>query len=189
MTVGNILSRPALLMLCFTSACAAAGGDWPSLRTRAEHSVDTPTPVVTVTPNLSTTPQPENTTPDANAQSRVQPFLSRIEQERRAFNFTSERWRKQQAVLIATLATVRIKGPADIKWSKAQSELTRLNQIAAELDDALTIVNGATGQLAVLSVDGAAVTTALQTAGKLIKSIEIMQKEAATANANARRKL
>ncbi len=177
------------MLMAALCSCASAGGDWPSLRTRAERHVDAPipAPVATLTQPVAVTPV--EAIPDAATEARVQPLASRIEQERRSVNFINERWHKQQTVLAAALAAVKKKGPTDINWSKAQTELTRLNQIAGEFDDALNVVNTVTGQLAVVSAEGATVTKPLAAAGKLIKIIETAQKEAIAANTGARRRL
>ncbi len=179
---------PSLTIFAIT-ACASAGNDWPSLRTRAEQHIETPSPVVAAQVQPPTAPPAEPPLIDPNAQSRLQPFASRIDEERRAVNFINERWHKQLAVFTAALARVKTSGPADSQWSKAQSELTRLNQITAEYDDALTTVNGATGQLAVLAAEGVSVTQPIAAAGKVIKSIAAAKADAAAANARARRKL
>jgi hypothetical protein len=109
----------------------------------------------------------------------VRAQTARLAEAQRDDNYIAERWHKQQKIMVETIAGIKKRGPSDGQWNKAQLELTRLNQIAAEWDDLDMVVNRVAGQLAMAAHNKADVSMALAEAGGLLLKMQAAQMEAA----------
>jgi hypothetical protein len=186
----------AILALAIAVAgCAGRGKDWPSLMTPEEQRTGKPAgapallpAVAAVDPPVAAPSPPPPKLSDGGATELIRAQASRLSEARRDAGYISERRRQQQAKLAATGAGIKQKGPGDAQWNKAQLELTKLNQIAAEWDDLESIVNRAAGQLAIAAHQGNEVTSALAEAGALLVQIAAAKTEAARERSAVRQK-
>jgi hypothetical protein len=171
-----------IITLAATSlgGCAGRGNDWPSLMTPEELRTGKPaSQAAAVTPEPASkaaapvappAPPAESPVPavDSAAAALLRAQVARLNEARRDAAYIRERWQKQQSALKQSLAAIKIKGPADSAWNKAQLELTRLNQIAAEWDDLETVLSAIAGQLAVAAYSQADVRAPLAETGALL---------------------
>ncbi len=180
------LKMGLLLVLVVGSlgACVGRGRDWPSLMTPEEQRTGKPSASVPAGPTAEAAPQavvaapqpPAETvapTADANpaAAALMRAQIARLNEAKRDADYISDRWQKQRTMLAQSVAGIKVKGPADSGWNKAQLELTRLNQIAAEWDDLMTVANDIAGQCAVAAHGGAAVAATISDVGALLADI------------------
>ncbi len=180
------------------AACAGRGGGWPSLMTKEEARTgkasdvaDTPITPSVPTDVVSTpaTSLPAPAPADTAAKALIRAQTTRLDEARRDAAYIAERWQKQQNILADAVATIKVKGPADSYWNKAQLELTRLNQIAAEWDDLETMVNQITGQLAVAAHQGGDIRAILAGAGSQLTAIEAAKQAAARTRDDLRKRI
>jgi hypothetical protein len=164
------------LVLASLAACAGRGSDWPSLMTADERRTGkaaiaappAPAPATAPAEPAAPPPPPQPVVVDTAAAALVRAQIARLSEARRDAEYISARWQKQRLVLAESLKAIKSKGPADSNWNKAQLELTRLNQIAAEWDDLTTVLNGVAGQLAVGAHGGAVIAAPLAETGALL---------------------
>ncbi len=182
-------SLSVALALVSLAGCAGRGRDWPTLMTAEEQrtgkpasTTQAPVPAIIAPAVTAKPPEVANT-----ALMRAQ--ISRLAEARRDASYIQERWTKQQLVLATYAAGIKSKGPGDAQWNKAQLELTKLNQIAAQWDDLETVVNNVAGQLAISAHQGGDVTAVLAESGALLSLIETAKSEAARATDALRRKI
>lgn len=182
------ISSAATFALC-AGSCSAAHDGWPSLRTPAERQqlegvAPVPTPAVaspTLIPPPSPAPQPQPP-PDA----RLEPILTRLKEITHQLDLLDTRATRQKTLLTTAIAQAGAPTPRNPKWTTAQTELTRFNQIIAARTEVQQSVNGLTGQLAVLAAKGSIVVDPLSEAGRLLQRIEAAQAEASATAATAR---
>jgi hypothetical protein len=183
------------LVLASLAGCAGRGRDWPTLMTAEEQRTGKPASAAQTSPTapagtpagvaVVATPKPPGTANSAFVRAQI----SRLAEAQRDAAYIQERWTKQHLALTVIAAGVQSKGPGDTQWNKAQLELTKLNQIAAEWDDLETLVNKVTGQLAIRAHQGEDVITVLADSGALLAQIETARAEAARAREVLRRKI
>jgi hypothetical protein len=187
-------SLSVALALVSLAGCAGRGRDWPTLMTAEEQRtgkpasatqapVPEPTEAAIIAPVVTVKP------PEVANTASIRAQISRLAEARRDASYIQERWTKQQLALATYAAGVKSKGPGDAQWNKAQLELTKLNQIAAQWDDLETVVNNVAGQLAISAHQGGDVTAVLAESGALLSLIETAKSQAVQAREAIRRKI
>ena len=190
----------AALLVAMLPGCGASRRDWPSLMTPEEKAANgtsspaaapaVPTPVPAPAPVVQPVPVPEPPAAEpAAAAARVRAAASRLDEDGRTLDSIQQRWRSQKLLLEARLDKVRVRGAADENWSAAQLELSRLNQIAAELDDLRASIERNAGELAIAANEGGQVAAPLKRAGALLLTVESAQQDARAASDAARARL
>lgn len=182
MMIRSVLRLAFPLVLMPLAACAASGGEWPSLKTPAEKRADAGDAPVAMAeadaPAARPAPVATPATPDLAA------IRARLAEERRDFEVAAKRWASQQATTEAAVTAARGAPAASEAWAKAQIELTRLSEAAAKFDDTRASVNRCAGDLAVLAAGGTDTNAILGDAGRLLRRIADAQ--AAHTEANQR---
>jgi hypothetical protein len=156
------------------AACGTRGGAWPSLMTPEEKAGGR---AASVGNGVAPTPAIVAVSGDGEAASAVRAAQSRLSEEARSLESLKGRWGTQKSDLEKTLTGLSGTGPTDEGWSKAQRDLTRLNQIAAELEDMMSTVQRLAGTLAQAAARGAEVQAPLREAGGLLSRIEAEQRQ------------
>jgi hypothetical protein len=183
----------AAVLILASAGCAGRGNDWPTLMTPEEQrtgkaAAATPPPVAATPVQPVTQPPPSPKLPDGATTGRIRAQTSRLAEAKRDADYISARWDKQKASLANLGASIKQKGPSDVQWNKAQLELTKLSQIAAEWDDLDSVVNRVAGQLAMAAHQGDEVAAVLTEAGALLTRIEAAKADAAREREALRRK-
>jgi hypothetical protein len=175
----------AAVALSTVAGCASRGKDWPTLMTPEEQRTGKMAEAALPQPP----PPPAQTAPATATTTLVRAATTRLAEAQRDATYITDRWRKQRDVLAATITGLKNKGPADSQWNKAQLELSKLNQIAAEWDDLETVANRLAGQLAVAANGGATIAAPLADAGALLQTIATSRIDAASARDALRKQI
>jgi hypothetical protein len=172
----------AAVALSTVAGCANRGKDWPTLMTPEEQRTGKMAEAAPPPPPAQTAPAPATTT-------LVRAATTRLAEAQRDAAYITDRWRKQRDVLATTITGLKNKGPADSQWNKAQLELSKLNQIAAEWDDLETVANRLAGQLAVAANGGATIAAPLADVGTLLQTIATSRIDAVSARDTLRKQI
>jgi hypothetical protein len=156
----------AIAAVTLISACGSYNGSWPRLGPTAqdaasvmESAEETATSAAAQSAN---TAQPGDT-------AATQTIRTRLAQVAASFADTQDRAQRQRRAVINALDKAgSITGSS---WSLAQLELSRLNQIDAELISLREEAAGIAGDLAALSAKGLPVTALVGQTGTLINTI------------------
>lgn len=159
--------RISLVGLALLSGCAGAmpEGRWPSLARRPGEMVQTAAAAAPVEPPAATV---------AAVSAAAGPQLATIERDLAALD---KRWRAQAVTTRGAVAAARGAAAESERWSDAQVELSRLEQIGAQLGDMRSRLDGVAGDLA--ASDGSA--ESLRRVGALITRLEGLRAEHRTA--------
>jgi hypothetical protein len=191
--------RSAVLFALLVPLLAGCGGqrrEWPSLMTPAEKAraggAEVPAQPAASPPQAAAEPAPAPVVAaaepvmDPALAAELRAAVARLREGERELEAISKRWKAQKTRADAAAAAVAGRGPADEGWSKAQLELTRLNQIAAELDDLQSLVERGSGTLAIIASGGGIVQEPLIDTGTLLRQVMEQQTRAKEGSAAVR---
>lgn len=149
-----------LLVLCpVLGGCAGLAGDWPSLKVPAD-AISTAPAIPAVQPV------------EAGAAGELAAVVARLDEEQRAADTAERRWTTQLRAFEQAADGARGAAEGSLAWATAQTELTRLNQIAADFADQRLTAYQLAGRLAALLSQGADVGQALAATGRLVIQLD-----------------
>lgn len=161
------------------AACAGTPGDWPSLNLRPEERQ-----ALAMADAPQDQPDASQPAPSA-AQSAVLDARTRLATVTRDLDTATQRWTEQEAATRAGVAAAKGARPNSDAWSKAQLELSRLEQIGNQLAALRDRINAIAGDLALAANNGGNVDAALAQTGALLSRLVKLQSQHAQAFAAA----
>lgn len=172
----RIALSSALAACLLLTACAGAGGNWPSLARR---------PAEKIAAGLSA-PEVEGMSADAATaapSSTATIAVARISDADRDLAAIEARWKRQRAATEAAVVTARNAARDSDAWSGAQLELSRFGKIGAQAADARERLNAIAGDLASAAASGTEVSASLTATGRLIARADALLADHAKAAA------
>lgn len=173
-------SVTALLALCMLGACSNYSGSWPQLGPSAQDvqpSMDNDVAAAAVPARA----------PSVVDETAMQDLVTRLSQVTVSFADARERAKNQRSAVLK--AVDRAGSETGSSWSRAQLELSRLNQIDAELAELRDDASGIAGDLAAMSARGMPVDEEVGMTGTLINKISKTLQEIAATRTRARSSL
>lgn len=156
----------AIAAVTLISACGSYNGSWPRLGPTAQDAAAVME--AAVEPAADTTAQTANAAQPGDT-AATQAIRTRLARVAASFADTQDRAQSQRRAVVKALDKAgSITGSS---WSLAQLELSRLNQIDAELISLREETAGIAGDLAALSAKGLPVSALVGQTGTLINTI------------------
>jgi hypothetical protein len=180
------------------AACGAYRGAWPQLAPRDDAEARFQREgVADIEPTAAFSPPPRETLPALDpdvAEERRAGIVASLDQERLTLSSLDRRYEDQRKRVEEARRTLSMNrfGPSSTSWTTTQLELTRLNQVATDIEAVRNAVARLAAEVAVLAARQVDIAPLLSDVGTLIARIdtrlaaaEIYRREVALSLSNA----